>query len=173
MNFNEVLDLVEPSRSRFIDGTEKVSNFSSFWIAMEPSQLQWLKKVFCFLFMEKVGFRKVSERFFGGILFCRFDSWLLSFLSLYFFILVTYKTTRKNPKPVLWRKKNSIKQLFNSKVFYFPIIYNFSDFLRSTAKIRISHTKFYKILKMSLLYIVTLYHQLWDWVTCAYSCVYW
>ena len=24
--------------------------------------------------MEKVGFRKVSERFFGGILFCRFDS---------------------------------------------------------------------------------------------------
>ena len=105
LNFNEVLDLVESSRSRFIDGTEKVSNFSSFWIAMEPSQLQWLKKVFCFLFMEKVGFRKVSERFFGGILFCWFDSWPLNFPTFLFIYSSYVQTTRLNPKPVLWRKK--------------------------------------------------------------------
>ena len=51
---------MDPSVSRFLDGTEKVSNFSSFLIAMGPSQLQLLNKVFCVLFMEKVGFRKVS-----------------------------------------------------------------------------------------------------------------
>ena len=91
LNFNEILDLVDQSVLRFIDGTEEVSNFSSFWIAMEPSQLRWLKKVFCFLFMKKVGFRKLSERFFGGILFCRFDSWPSISPAFVFFIVVTYK----------------------------------------------------------------------------------
>ena len=35
-------------------------------MAMEPSQLRCLKKVFCFPLMEKVGFQKVSERFLEG-----------------------------------------------------------------------------------------------------------
>ena len=150
LNFNEVLDLTDPSCSRFIDGTEKVSNFSSFWMAMEPSQLQWLKKVFCFPFMEKVGFRKVSERFFGGILFCRFDSWPFLFPAFVFFYSSYVQTTRLNPKPVLWRKKYQktfkLQCMLISKLFY-----NLIGSLRSKAKIRISHTKSYKILEMSLL----------------------
>ena len=48
---------------------------------------------------------KGEWKIFGGILFCRFDNWLMSLLPFYFFIVVTYKPTCKNPKPVLWRKK--------------------------------------------------------------------
>ena len=74
----------------------------------------WYKRLLylvCFLFMEKVGFRRVSERFFGEILFCRFDSWSVKFPAFVFLYSSFVQTTRLNPKPVLWRK-NTISDNF-------------------------------------------------------------
>ena len=111
---------------------------------MEPSQLRWLKKVFCFLLMEKVGFRKVSVRFLEG--FCSAVLTVDHKSPAFLFLYSSYvQTTRSLPK-----KKTSdnlkLHSMFISKLFY-----NLINSLRSRAKIRISHTNSYKFLKMSLL----------------------
>ena len=88
-----------------------------------------LKKVFCFLFKEKVEFRKVIiERFLEG--FCSTGLRVDNFLRSYFYIIISYlQTTRKNPKPFLWRKKSTSNNFYISRYVYFQIIYNLSDFL--------------------------------------------
>ena len=110
-----------PSVSGFVDGTEKVSNFNSFWLAIKPSQQRWLKKVFCFLFMGKVGFRKASERFLEGFCSAGLTEYRFKFPAFLFFYSSYQQSTRKNPNPVLWWKKNNnIKPLLNCRVCLFP-----------------------------------------------------
>ena len=74
---------------------------------MEPSQLRWLKEVFCFLFMEKVGFRKVSRRFLEG--FCSAGLTVDHFKShtFLFFIAVTYKPLARTQNSFSGRKKQT------------------------------------------------------------------
>ena len=84
LNFNEVLGLADPSIAVYMNGTEKVWKFGSFWMAMEPSQLRWPKKVFCFVFIKNLGFRKVSKWYFerifsGGLTVNRYEFPTLSF----------------------------------------------------------------------------------------------
>ena len=111
--------MVVPRLLGCIDGTERVSNFSSFWMAMAPSRLRWLKKVFCFLFMEKLGFRKVSERFLEGFCSAGLTVDRYEFPTLSIFIVVTYKPLARTQNPFAGGK-NNIKQLLSVKVCLFP-----------------------------------------------------
>ena len=75
-----------------------------------------------------------------------------------------------NYKPLAKKKTSKttsttfkLQGTFVSKLFY-----NLIDSLRSKAKIKISHTNSYKILKMSLLIVCTsIYHPHWAWVACG------
>ena len=143
--------MVVPRLLGCIDGTERVSNFSSFWMAMAPSRLRWLKKVFCFLFMEKLGFRKVSERFLEGFCSAGLTVDRYEFPTLSIFIVVTYKPLARTQNPFAGGKKQHQTTFKRQGMFISKLHYILIDSLRSTAKIRISHTKSYKNLKMSLL----------------------
>ena len=120
---------------------------------MEPSQLRWLKKVFCFMCMEKLGFWKVSENFLEGFCSASLTVDCFKFPAFLIFYSSYLQTTRNwEPKTIsLVEKTTSNNKVLTLRYVYFQIIYNLSDFLWSTAKTKISHTKSYKILKMSLL----------------------
>ena len=106
--------------SGFIDGMENVSNFSSFWIVMVPITATVAKENILLSFYGESRVSKDEWKIYGGILFCWFDSWLFQVSCFSVFYSSYLKTTHKNPKPILWWKKNNnIKQLLSFKVLCF------------------------------------------------------
>ena len=125
---------------------------------MELSQLRCLKKIFCFLFMKKLGFQKVSERF----MFCRFDSWLFQVSCLSVFYSSYLQTTCKNPKPILWKKHHQttfkLQGMFISTLFTIWVtFYDWQQIVEFTIQ------SLFKVWKRRYLF----YQRHWVWVACG------